>query len=321
MISDREIERAVAVLKAGGLVAFPTETVYGLGADASSPAALAKLYAAKGRPAEHPVIVHLADAVQLDAWARDIPQAARVLARTFWPGPLTLVLRRQPHVLDAVTGGQDTIGLRVPSHPVARRLLAAFGSGIAAPSANRFGRVSSTSAEHVQAEFGDEVGIVLDGGPCEVGIESTIVDLSGAAPALLRPGGVPAGDIARALGTVLGSAQPGAPRAPGSLARHYAPRTPLMLVEGDLLVELAASLTRQQQKVAVLALSALRPLLEHVVWRAASAEPAAYARELYASLRELDAAGCDVLLVEQVPDAPEWLAVRDRLARAATRAP
>ncbi|MBI1965898.1 MAG: threonylcarbamoyl-AMP synthase, partial [Betaproteobacteria bacterium] len=181
MVSDRDIEQAVAVLRAGGLVAFPTETVYGLGADASSAGAVGKIYAVKGRPSTHPVIVHLADAVQMANWAQEIPEAARKLAQKFWPGPLTVILKRARNVSDAVTGGQDTVALRVPSHPVARRLLARFGGGIAAPSAYRHVRVSATSAAQVGAELGDAVPCVLDGGAADVGMESTIVDLSGAA--------------------------------------------------------------------------------------------------------------------------------------------
>src|SRR5215203_2507471 len=184
-MNDEAIEQAVAVLKRGGLVAFPTETVYGLGADAANPAAIQKLYAAKSRPADHPVIVHIADVSQLAQWAREITPVAQKLAQRFWPGPLTLILKRASGVIDDVTGGQDSVGLRIPSHPVAHRLLEQFGGGIAAPSANRFGRVSATLAAHVRREFGDAVDFVFEGGQCDVGIESTIVDAQGAAPVLL----------------------------------------------------------------------------------------------------------------------------------------
>ena len=200
---NSQLDEAVAVLKRGGLVAFPTETVYGLGADAGNPAAIGKLYAAKGRPADHPVIVHVAGMANLDEWAREISPIARRLAQRFWPGPLTLILKRVPGVSDAVTGGQDTVGLRIPSHPVAHALLEKFGGGIAAPSANRFGRVSATLAEHVRREFGDAVDFVFDGGECDVGIESTIVDATGAAPVLLRPGHITARDIEQAAGIAL----------------------------------------------------------------------------------------------------------------------
>jgi L-threonylcarbamoyladenylate synthase len=321
MAGDREIEAAVAVLRAGGLVAFPTETVYGLGADASSPGAVRKIFEAKGRPASHPVIVHLADPVLIAIWARDVPDAARRLARKFWPGPLTLVLKRAAGVSDLVTGGQDTVALRVPAHPVARRLLAGFGGGIAAPSANRHGRVSATTAAHVRSEFGAEVSCVLDGGEAEVGIESTIVDLSGPRAALLRPGWIAAGEIEEVLGQPLVPAAANAPRVPGSLATHYAPRTPLMLMEGDLALELAASLSRQGKRVAVLALSAQQPLLPGLCWRAAPREAAGYAHALYASLRELDEAGCDTIIVERPPQDAAWAAINDRLSRAAAGSP
>jgi len=318
MAVDRDIEGAVAVLHAGGLVAFPTETVYGLGADAGNPVAVRKIFETKDRPATHPVIVHLADAVQLASWARDVPEVARKLAKQFWPGPLTLILKRVRSVSDAVTGGQDTVALRVPAHPVAQQLLARFGGGIAAPSANRHGRVSATTADHVRREFGAAVDCVLDGGASQVGIESTIVDLSGATPALLRPGWITAVEIEAALGTRLAVPGADAPRAPGTLAAHYAPRTPLTLAEGDLAIELAASLVRQGKRVAVLARSARQPLLQGLEWMAAPQDAAGYAHALYASLRRLDESGCDAIIVEKPPQAAEWTAINDRLARAAT---
>jgi L-threonylcarbamoyladenylate synthase len=320
LVSDSEIQHAVAVLRAGGLVAFPTETVYGLGADASSPEAVKKIYAVKGRPADHPVIVHVADAVQVAAWAREVPGAFGALARRFWPGPLTLILKRARGVSEVVTGGQDTVAVRVPSHPVAQRLLGVFGGGIAAPSANRFGRVSATTAEHVRQEFGAEVACVLDGGEADVGIESTIVDLSGAEPRLLRPGWIGSHDIEAALGAALAVPDRTAPRAPGTLAAHYAPRTPLALVEADLLLELAASLARQGKKTAALAFSAARPVAPAIVWKAAPSDARAYAHALYANLRALDAAGCDTILVERPPQTAEWAAINDRLTRAAAGA-
>lgn len=319
-LSEKEIESAVAVLRSGGLVAFPTETVYGLGADASNPAALGKVFAAKGRPHDHPLIVHVADAVQLANWAREIPPSATRLAKEFWPGPLTIILPRAPRVNDLVTGCQDTVALRVPSHPVAQRLLRAFGGGIAAPSANRFGRVSATTAEHVRREFGNAVGCVLDGGAADVGIESTIVDLSGAQPALLRPGWITAAQLEQALGVALAAPDAHSPRAPGTLAKHYAPQTPLMMMEGDLLHELATSLVRQGKRVAGLVRSVQQPLIEHLTWIVAPPDAAGYAHELYANLRELDAARCDVILVEAPPQQADWFAIRDRLERAAAGA-
>ena len=317
MVSDAQVDNAVAVLRAGGLVAFPTETVYGLGADAANPAAVKRIFEVKGRPATHPVIVHLADAVQVANWAREIPEAARVLARKFWPGPLTVILKRAAQVSDVVTGGQDTVALRVPSHPVAQRLLRAFGGGIAAPSANRHGRVSATTAAHVRSEFGEAVDCVLDGGEADVGIESTIIDLSGAKPALLRLGVITAAQLEQALGAPLGAPDPDAPRAPGTLARHYAPQTMLIVTELDLLMELAATLTRVGKRVAVLALAGRRPVQERLLWAAAPGDAAAYAHALYANLRALDEAGCEAILVERPPQTAEWAAINDRLARAA----
>jgi len=318
MISGREIDDAATVLKRGGLVAFPTETVYGLGADAASPDAVRRIFDAKGRPATHPVIVHLADAAQLASWSRDVPEIAHRLAKKFWPGPLTLVLRRARGVSDVVTGGQDTVALRVPAHPVAQRLLARFGGGVAAPSANRHGRVSATTADHVRTEFGAAVDCVLDGGETKIGIESTIIDLSGRNAALLRPGWITAAEIEAALGVPLAAPAADAPRAPGTLAAHYAPRTPLTLAEDDLVLELAASLARQGKRVAVLARSTQRPLLQGLEWLLAPADAAGYAHALYANLRRLDAAGCDAIIVERPPQSPEWAAINDRLARAAT---
>lgn len=319
-VTQQEIAHAAATLRAGGLVAFPTETVYGLGADASNDAAVKKVFAAKGRPHDHPLIVHLASVAQLHDWAHDVPPAAQQLAQKFWPGPLTLIFKRAPRVSTMVTGGQDTVAIRVPSHPVAQALLQAFGGGVVAPSANRFGRVSATTAAHVRAEFNDcgvTIDCVLDGGACEVGIESTIVDVSRAQPALLRPGIIGARDIESALGTLLALPDAHSPRASGMLAKHYAPQTPLMLVEADLIYELAASLTRQGKRVAVLARDARRPMIESLIWVAAPADVAGYAHELYAQLRALDGSGADVMLIEEPPLAPDWSAIRDRLMRAA----
>jgi len=319
-VTPDEIARAAALLKSGEVVAFPTETVYGLGADASNPAAVAKIYALKGRPSSHPVIVHLASVAALSDWAVEVPAAAMRLAQRFWPGPLTLVLRRAPHVPDAVTGGQETVAIRVPSHPVARALLEAFGGGIAAPSANRFGRVSATTAAHVRAEFGEAVACVLDGGECDVGIESTIVDASSARLSLLRPGGVSSSELAQALGFEVAPPGAAAPRAPGTLKAHYAPGTPLMLVDADVVLELVRSLARQGRKLAVLSFSPLQPLVHGLTWRPTSTDAGEYAHALYANLRELDAAGADMILVERPPERPEWLAVLDRLTRAAAGA-
>ena len=321
-----QIARAVELLRAGELVAFPTETVYGLGADASNPAAVARIFAAKGRPADHPLIVHLASAAALDHWAREVPQSARRLAAAFWPGPLTLILKRQAHVPDAVTGGQDTVGLRVPNHPLALALLREFKGGVAAPSANRYGRISPTSAAHVRAELGDSVPLVLDGGPCEVGIESTIVDLSSEAPRMLRPGAITAADIARVLDDTppaeidksANDAGSIAPRVAGSHVAHYAPRTTLRLVTGDELSGAVSAALATGQRLAVLAHTAQPIVARNLIWHAANRDAAAYAHDLYATLRALDAAACDLLLVEAPPATAAWLAVADRLQRAAS---
>jgi L-threonylcarbamoyladenylate synthase len=306
---DARIEEAVRILRSGGLVAFPTETVYGLGADAGNPEALEKIFLAKGRPQYHPIIVHLPDESHLSRWARSVPESARTLAQRFWPGPLTLVLWRAAQVSDLITGGQDTVGLRVPGHPLALELLKAFGSAIAAPSANRFGRLSPTTAAHVREELGDSVDLILDGGACEVGIESTIVDLSREPPVLLRPGIISKRKIEDAIGQTL--ATQGATRAPGTLPSHYAPATALRVVkqaEADAVLK-----ARPQARIAVLS---MRPSARKN-WLTAPASAAAYAHDLYENLRALDQARCELILVEDVPQTEEWAAIRDRLTRAA----
>jgi L-threonylcarbamoyladenylate synthase len=310
------IARAVARLRAGELVAFPTETVYGLGARADDPAAVRRIFAAKGRPADHPVIVHLPDASHASRWARELPDGARKLAAAFWPGPLTLVLPRAALVSDVVTGGQDSVGLRVPAHPVARALLAGFGDGVAAPSANRFGRISPTTAQHVAEDLGDAVSMILDGGACAVGIESTIVAFAGAEPALLRPGGVPVAELARVLGRAPRAAGADAPRASGTLPSHYAPFTPAILIPAEMLAAELARFAARDERVAVLARTCDRPAGFDGAWRRAPADPAGYAHDLYANLRALDAENTDAILVEAPPPGNAWLAVRDRLARA-----
>ena len=311
-----EVRRAVEILRAGGLVAFPTETVYGLGADASSAAAVARMYAAKGRPEGHPVIVHFADAERAFEWAREVPEAARRLAAHFWPGPLTLILKRSAKAKDFVTGGQDSVGLRVPSHPVAQQLLREFGGGVAAPSANPFGGVSATAAGHVRADFAKQVDLVLEGGSSEVGIESTILDLSGGEPVLLRPGAISKVQIEEALRAKVSEKRPASPRHSGGLERHYAPKTPAILVPPHAL---DAEIAKRGRSVAVLAFS--RPDERVDFWIRMPREPRAYAQRLYAALRELDGAGCETILIETPPGTAEWTAVRDRLARAAAQVP
>jgi len=306
---NSEVRHAAQVLRAGGLVAFPTETVYGLGADASSAEAVARLYAAKGRPVDHPVIVHFSSPENAFEWGREIPQAARALAARFWPGPLTLILKRSPKAKDFVTGGQDSVGLRVPSHPVAQALLREFDGGVAAPSANRFGNVSATTAAHVIEEL--EVEYVLDGGPSEVGIESTIVDLTSGI-ALLRPGRISREEIEKTLGAKVKQADASSPRHSGGLERHYAPRTPALLVPPH---ELDREIAGRGPAVAVLAFSKPDERVDY--WIRMPKDPRAYAQKLYAALRELDAARREAILVESPPETAEWDAVRDRLTRAA----
>ncbi len=313
-VDASEIEAAVRVLRAGGLVAFPTETVYGLGADARSTSALARLYAVKGRPADHPVIVHLAGADDLPAWAAEVPPAAQALAARCWPGPLTLVLRRAGGVPDAVTGGRETVGLRVPDQPVALALLRAFGGGLAAPSANRFGQVSPTTAAHVRGGLGEDVELILDGGPCPVGVESTIVDLSEpGAPRLLRAGGTPVETIAEVLGAVP-APDTGPSRAPGMLAAHYAPLARVEVVAAPALAARAAA-ARGPVAVILPADQGDAPPGTVVLGRPADAE--AYARGLYAMLHDADARSCAVVLAVPPPADGLGLAVRDRLQRAA----
>jgi L-threonylcarbamoyladenylate synthase len=317
------VARAARALAAGELVAFPTETVYGLGANARDAAALAHLFATKGRPAEHPVIVHLADAAALQRWAKTVPAGARALARAFWPGPLTLILPRADGVLDAVTGGQPSVGLRVPSQPVAHALLeelSALGcDGIAAPSANRFGQISATTARHVAEEFGDAIALILDGGPSHHGIESTIVDFSRGDPVVLRPGSITVDELARVLGAAPPSAGAGATRAPGTLASHYAPRTRAKLLPRRELLTAIAGLGGANAHISVLAHSVAQPPEFEGAWFDAPGESAGYAQQLYANLRALDAREADEIWIEPPPDGPHWVAIGDRLRRATHR--
>lgn len=316
MVDSNLIQRAVETLKRGGVVALPTETVYGLAANAEDELAVRRVFAIKGRPANHPLIVHLAGADALPAWARHVPEEAQRLAAAFWPGPLTLVLPRTERATDAITGGQDTVALRVPNHPLALAVLRALGGGVAAPSANRFGRVSPTTAEHVRADLGGDVDLILDGGPCAVGLESTIVDLSGEEPAILRPGGLASEEVERVLGRPVPVRTSAKVRVSGSLASHYAPRAGVVLVEPTDAVPRAEALRAQGQKVAVLGPASLK-LPSDITRFDVPAEPAGAAQVLYARLREADEQGYDVL-VACLPRAEGLgLAVRDRLARAA----
>jgi L-threonylcarbamoyladenylate synthase len=320
------LEAAVAALRAGELVAFPTETVYGLGADARNPAALREVFARKGRPTDHPLILHLASAEELPQWVKQVPAAAQRLAAAFWPGPLTMVLECAEGVPAELTGGQPSIAVRVPSHPTAQALLHAFGSGIAAPSANRYGRLSPTRAEHVREEFPQSL-LILEGGECTVGLESTIISLLEAPARILRPGVIGAAQIEAVIGPLAVTVARALPRVPGTTAQHYAPRTPLAVVPADLLDarleeanrcgKAVVVYARSPRKLGIVPVCGAAPVFV-LEWRAAPADPEAYARALYADLHELDRRGAAAILVEAVPETEPWLAVRDRLSRAAT---
>lgn len=320
------VTAAARHLERGELVAFPTETVYGLGADAENPQAVAKIYEAKGRPADHPVIVHLAPGADIGYWASDIPAEAGKLAGAFWPGPLTLILKRAASIPAAVSGGQDTIGLRCPSHPVAQALLFEFKNGkggVAAPSANRFGHVSPTTAQHVIDEFGSgtesPLTMVLDGGQSEVGIESTILDLSRMAthgPVLLRPGRITPEQIANIIGAMPALPDAAAPRASGTLESHYAPATPVVIVAGDVLTRALVQLKAMDRTAALIAHTEFEAEGSFTLLRLPS-HAEGYAHDLYAALRQADTAGADVILVEATPENSDWQGVNDRLKRAA----
>ncbi len=328
--APESLAQAARALRAGELVGLPTETVYGLGADASSDSAVAKVFAAKGRPSNHPLIVHVADATGVDYFAQGVPDFARQLIQTFWPGPLTLILKRKPEVGAAAAGGQDSIGLRCPAHAVAHDVLLACRAlgvqGVAAPSANQFGRVSPTTAEHVHEEFGDSL-LILDGGACQVGIESTIIDCSRGLAVLLRPGAITREQVQLACGLKLLSPdelKEQAPRASGTLESHYAPLATVRLMDASAL-RTAHQLLLQSESGSV-PLSSTIAIYSRVNWpilspqflyRAMPESAAVAAHELFAVLREFDAQGVKLIWIETPPDFPEWEGVRDRLQRAA----
>jgi L-threonylcarbamoyladenylate synthase len=314
----RIIAQAAELLRGGRLVAFPTETVYGLGANALNVSAVARIYAAKGRPKYNPIIVHLAEISQLPAVATGWNDTADRLARAFWPGPLTLVLPKTDAVPESVTAGLPTVAVRVPVHPVARALLAAAGIPVAAPSANRSAQLSPTTGEHVMRSLGEAVDLILDAGPTPVGIESTVVDVTTSVPTLLRPGSISIDELTRVVGRVdrpariAGeSARPG----PGMLEKHYAPRAKVVLVaSSDVGVRVEHERANGLHVGALVVNSSVEPTPEIIRM---PADPPGYATALYASLHALDDAGCDVIVVEKLPETNAWLAVRDRLARAA----
>jgi len=311
------------VLRQGGLVAFPTETVYGLGAHALDPAAVGRIYQAKGRPSYNPLIVHVAGVDAARALSSAWPAEADRLAERFWPGPLTLVVPKSAGIPHAVSAGLETVGVRVPAHPVAHGLLQAAGIPVAAPSANRSMHISPTTAEHVRRSLGDAVDLIVDGGPCPVGIESTVLSLAGPVPTVLRPGSIATDALREVLGRVeVASAQPSGDAArpsPGMLDRHYAPRGEVRLfapAAREAAFAKAVWAASDDRTVGVIAFAPVSASGAEVV--VMPAEARAYAARLYAALHALDAAGCEVIWIEQVPDAPEWAGIRDRLRRAAT---
>ena len=313
---EAAIAAGAKALAASRLVAFPTETVYGLGANALDPDAVAAIFAAKGRPTDHPLICHVASADALAPLVAEVTPAARALASAFWPGPLTLVMPRSRAVPDAVTGGRDTVAVRVPAHPVALSLLRAFDGPVAAPSANRFGRPSPTTASDVADELGDAVAVILDGGPCEIGIESTVVDLTCDPPQVLRPGRISAEQVAQVLGGPVDAVPSGPARAPGMLESHYAPGARVEVVAGDQVVARAAALDADGMRVAVLAPDAVNGLPAAVLVLGPVGGPDHYAARLYAAFRRADAEGAEVILAVPPPAEGIGVAVRDRLQRA-----
>lgn len=318
------IAAAARKIHSGGLVGFPTETVYGLGADASNDNAVAGIFAAKGRPADHPLIVHVADRAQVDAYARSVPAFAERLMKAFWPGPLTVILPRRLDVASAAAGQQDSIGLRCPNHPVALAFIKASGTGIAGPSANRFGKVSPTTAQHVQDELGQQV-LVLDGGPCDVGIESSIIDCTRGRPVLLRPGVLTQAQLESACGEpVLGQADTrgttlaAAPKASGTLESHYAPNARVRLMDAGAIQTALDVLGKDAAHMAVYARSIVRIRSEKVLYRRMPDDALAAAQQLFAVLRDFDSKAVKLIWIECLPEDAEWDGVRDRLARAAS---
>ncbi len=306
------------MLRAGGLVAFPTETVYGLGANATNARAVRRIYEVKGRPSDHPIIVHIASADDLDRYAADVTDAARALARACWPGPLTLVVRlREGTIVPDVTGGRDTVALRVPAHPVALALLDELANGIAAPSANRFGKVSPTTAAHVRADLGGDVDFVLDGGPTSIGVESTIVDCSRTPPAILRLGGVDAATIDALVGGPVEQLTRGEVAAPGTLERHYSPAATVIVVTPGEVAARATGALASGARVGLLAIAPPSGLPAGLEILRPPADADDYARVLYARLREADERELDIVLAVAPPPAGIGAAVTDRLARAA----
>jgi len=315
---DADIAEAVRLLHAGRLVAVPTETVYGLAADATNPEAVRGIFAAKGRPSNHPLIVHLGDPAWLDTWAREVPETARRLAAAFWPGPLTLLLHKAAAVPSDVTGGRDTIGLRMPDHPVLLGVLRALGHGVAAPSANPYKRLSPTTADQVLAGLEGRIDAVLDGGPCAVGLESTIVDLTDDVPRILRAGPITHRQLEDVLGVTVEFPESHDAAVPGNVAVHYQPRTPLHVLETETLRARLAALPADT-RIALLAHTRGLPAHATALHIEMPHDKAGYARRLYDALHTADAAEVDAIWLERPPGDDDWRDVHDRLARAASR--
>lgn len=316
IIHTELIQKSAQLLREGRLVAFPTETVYGLGADARNPQALTDIFLAKQRPFSHPLIVHLADFNEIQQWAIDVPAFVSRLAANFWPGPLTLILKKRPEVSNLLTGNQNTIGIRIPAHPVAQALLRNFGSGIAAPSANRYTRISPTTAEAVKEELGDKVDYILEGGTCAVGIESTILDLSGNQPAILRPGIINAQEIEKVLNHRVSFLRTDAPRVSGTDLIHYAPETRLVLIST---LDFLQNLPETELPIAVLTREVPSFMREGIYWIRMATKPKQYAHDLYHTLRELDKKNFKKIMVVKVPESEEWRGVSDRIWRGAEK--
>jgi len=316
---QNSIQKAIEILTAGGIVAFPTETVYGLGANALNEEAIRKVFMAKGRPIDHPLIVHIANIKQLEDWAINIPENAKILANHFWPGPLTLVLPKKPSVSDLITGGQDTIALRIPKHDLTLTMLKQFGSGIVGPSANTYGRISPTSAAHVQHDLGNKVNHILDGGNCEIGIESTIVCFVNDKPQVLRQGDITEEHILQVLGNKFTNLeqQKSTIRVPGQTKAHYAPRKPLFLVQSSELLSIAKSMVQENINYSYLCFQA-NPGYTNIAWHQAAKQSSLYAKQLYALLHQLDAEKTIGIIAEMPPDKNSWSAITDRLTRASS---
>lgn len=311
------IKEAIVRLQQGGVIAIPTETVYGLAADASQPQAVKRIFSIKGRPADHPLIVHIGSVAQVHDWAEEVPEPFWSLAEQFWPGPLTIIFKKKAQVDTLITGGQDTIALRIPAHKKVLQLLVALNRGLAAPSANRFGQVSPTTPQHVFDALGDEIDGIIDGGACAVGIESTILDLSGEQPQILRPGQISQQQIEVCLGHPLSTKKQHSPRAPGTLKAHYAPATPLLLVATAALDKQIKECLTHHSKINLWSVCCPQVQHKNILWQPSPTDSNEFAKVLYHQLRQFDTTSASITLIQRPPDLPEWHGVLDRLTRAA----